>query len=109
MRVPPDHLEIAPSAFVLEVVQITAVSPAVVRRPGMPANVSGEVTDTAPPSDSLEYEPEPASGHPVAVLAKEDGLTASFVSLTEVLDVPIQRSRGLSPDPHLPRENALMT
>src|SRR5437867_9535735 len=53
MRVPADHLEIAPSAFVLEVVQVTAVSPAIVRGPRMPANVGCEVTHAAPRSDSL--------------------------------------------------------
>ena len=107
MRVPPDHLEIAPSAFVLEVVQVTAGSPAIVRRPGMPANVSCEVTHTAPRSDSLEYEPETTSGHAVAVLAEENRLVIAFVSLAEVLDVPIQSSRSLSSDPHLPRAVAL--
>src|SRR5437763_16815331 len=96
MRVSPDHLEIAPSALVLEVVQVTAVSPAIVRRPRMPANVSREVTHAAPRSDSLEYEPETTSGHPVAVLAEKNGLAVSLVSLTKVLDVPIQRSRRLS-------------
>jgi len=107
MRVPTDYLEIAPSAFVLEVVQVTAVSPAIVRRPRLPANVSREVTHAAPRSHSLEYEPKTTSGHPVAVLAQEDGLVISFVSLAEVLDVPIQRSSRLSSDPHLPRAVAL--
>src|SRR5437870_5279210 len=107
MRVSADHLQIAPSALVLEVVQVTAVSPAIVRRPRMPANVSCEVTHAAPRSDSLEYEPETTSRHPVGVLAQKDGLVISFVSLAEVLDVPIQRSRRLSSDSHLPRAVAL--
>ena len=103
MRVPPDHLEIAPSAFVLEVVQVTAVSPAIVRRPRMPANVSREVTHATPRSDSLEYEPETTPGHPVAVLPKENGLAIAFVSLPEVLEVPIQRSQCAFADHEPPR------
>src|SRR5206468_9404741 len=71
------------------------------------ANVSCEVTHAAPRSDSLEYEPETTSGHAVVVLAEENRLVIAFVSLAEVLDVPIQRSRRLSSDPHLPRAVAL--
>src|SRR2546428_6983924 len=103
MRVATDHLEIAPSALVLEVVQITAVSPAIVRRPRVPANVSCEVTYTAPRPDSLENEPETTSAHPVAVLPEKDRLVVSFGSITDVVAVPIQRSRRLASDPHLPR------
>ena len=102
MRVSADHLEIAPSALVLEVVQITAVSPAIVRRPRVPANVGCEVTHAAPGSDPLENEPETTSGHPVAVLPEKNRLVVSFGSIAEVVDVPIQRSRRLASDSYLP-------
>ncbi len=96
MGVPPDHLEVAPAAFVLQVVQVAAVAPAVIRRPGVPANVRRKVLDPAAFPNPLENLSDAADGQGQPVASEENRPTAARVLVAKVLDVPVQRACCLS-------------
>src|SRR6266536_850365 len=99
MRVPAHHLEIAPATFVLEVVQVAAVAPAVVRRPRVTTDVRHEVPNATALSNPLEDLADAADGHRKAVAPEEDRLAAAGMLLSKVFDIPIECARCLSSDP----------
>lgn len=82
MGISADHLEVAPTAFVLEVVQVAAVAPAVVRRPGVSADVRHEVPDATALADALEDLADTANGHHVVPALEELSRTYALAVIT---------------------------